>query len=140
MCKAMLCWILRVSESSSSARSRTVFAWAVTFTRAGARGVQWWTLVTSLHFVAVLWGLYCAIQTVVLWQLLSSTMQSILHPDGYPCYDSGHSFRIGAATAAVSRGVPNHLIKTLGCWSSDTSQLYIHTPVNSLTKVSGQLA
>lgn len=53
---------------------------------------------------------------------------------------SGHSFCIGAATSAASRGVPDHLIKTLGRWSSDTYHLYIRTLVNTIISMASQLA
>lgn len=41
---------------------------------------------------------------------------------------NGYSFRIGAATSAASRNVEDHLIKTLGRWSSDAYCRYIRTP------------
>ena len=71
-------------------------------------------------------------------QLLSSTVQSLLPSAGYSGNYSGHSLRIGAATAA-SRGLPNHLIKTLGRGSSDAYQRYIHTSAGSLSEVSSLL-
>ena len=73
-------------------------------------------------------------------QQLSSTVQSILHSASYTGSYSGHSFLIGAVTTAAPRGVPDHLIKTLGRWSSDTYQIHIHTPVSSIVHVSRQLA
>ena len=73
-------------------------------------------------------------------QHLPSTVQSIIHLAGYSGSYSGHSFGIGAATKAAARGIPDHLIKTLGQWSSDAYQLYIRIPIGCLTQVSSQLA
>lgn len=44
-----------------------------------------------------------------------------------PSKYSGHSFRIGAATSAATAGLQDHMIKTLGRWTSDAYNRYIHT-------------
>ena len=53
---------------------------------------------------------------------------------------SGHSFRIGAATAAARRGLEDSMIKMLGRWESDAYHRYIRTPRSQLAKVSSTLA
>ena len=73
-------------------------------------------------------------------QVLSSSVQSILHLAGLSGSYCGHSFRIAAARTAASPGLPDHLIKTLGWWFSDAYQCYIRTSAGSLIQVSGQLA
>ena len=45
---------------------------------------------------------------------------------------SGHSLRIGAATAAAAAGIPDHTIKMLGRWQSEAYHLYIRTPRETL--------
>ncbi len=54
---------------------------------------------------------------------LRSSLQS-LHVD--QTLYNGHSFRIGAATTAAAVRMEDHLIKTLGRWSSDCYTRYIH--------------
>lgn len=57
-----------------------------------------------------------------------------------PAPYSGHSFRIGAATAAAQAGLDAALIQTLGRWKSSAYQLYIRIPRDSLASVTSLLA
>ena len=52
---------------------------------------------------------------------------------------SGHSFRIGAATAAAAAGIPDHLIKMLGRWESSAYQLYVRTPHQAFADISRRM-
>ena len=73
------------------------------------------------------------------WQQFSSSVQSIWNRAGYSGSYSGHSFHIGAATTATVQGVLDHLVKTLGRWSSNLYQIYIRTSLSSIVGVSHQL-
>ena len=53
---------------------------------------------------------------------------------------NGHSFRFGAATAAHEARLNDHLIQTLGRWSSDCYTRYIHTSLKVIQQVQKQLA
>lgn len=72
--------------------------------------------------------------------LLSSFLQATLRAAGIPGKFSGHSFRIGAATTAAERGVPDYLIKTMCRWSSDAYLLNVHTPVDTILSVAGRIS
>ena len=49
---------------------------------------------------------------------------------------AGHSFRIGAATAACAHGLNDSIIQMLGRWQSSAYQLYIRTPQYKLASFS----
>ena len=72
--------------------------------------------------------------------LLSSFLQATLQVAGISEKFSGHSFRIGAAITAAQRGVPDHLIKAMGRWSSDAYLLYVRTPVDTNLSVAGRIS
>ena len=72
--------------------------------------------------------------------LLTSWLREIMVSSGVPGNFSSHSFRIGAATVAARRGIPDHLIQALGRWNSNAYQLYIRTPSETLVGLSHRLS
>ena len=57
----------------------------------------------------------------------------------YECY-TGHSFRVGAATAAAQAGIPDSTIKALGRWNSGAFLVYVRWDRKTLAAVTHQLA
>ena len=68
-------------------------------------------------------------------------IRNILAEAGYPSHQfAGHSFRIGAATAAAQAGIEDSTIQALGRWHSSAFLTYIRTPRDRLAGISTLLA
>ena len=69
----------------------------------------------------------------------SERLHSLLGAAGIAGRYSSHSFRIGAATSAALAGVPEHMIQTLGRWTSSAYLTYIRTPRSLLSEFTKKL-
>ena len=74
-----------------------------------------------------------------LLHILTDWLRQIMASARVPGNFSSHSFRIGAATVAARNVVPDHLIQSMGRWSSNAYQLYIRTPAEALAALSIKL-
>ena len=74
-------------------------------------------------------------------QIFATSLSGLLKDVGLPVAQYNmHSFRIGAATTAMSAGISDAHVKILGRWKSDTYQLYVRTPPSELASFSKILA
>ena len=67
-------------------------------------------------------------------------VRTLLQDAGLPYnHFAGHSFCIGAATAAAAAGLEDSTIRALGRWNSDAFLSYIRTPREQLASLSRRL-
>ena len=71
--------------------------------------------------------------------VFTERLRQLLSQAGITGHFGSHSFRIGAATTAGLAGVPEHMIQTLGQWSSSVYLAYRRTPRNLLASVTRML-
>ena len=72
-------------------------------------------------------------------QFVKKVKKALAHQNIDSSKYSGHSFRIGAATAAAAAGVPDHMIKMMGRWESSAYLLYVRTSRETLAALSKRL-
>ena len=74
-------------------------------------------------------------------QMLVKLVKDTLSEAGIDCSRyNGHSFRIGTATTALAKGIPESTIQTLGRWKSNAYRRYIRIPRDQLTAFSVQMS
>ena len=72
--------------------------------------------------------------------ILTDWLRQIMASARVPGNFSSHSFHIGATTVAARNGVPDHLIQSMGRWSSNAYQLHLRRPAEALAALSIKLA
>ena len=83
----------------------------------------------------------CADGSALTRPKLVTWLKSTLEMAGVdPTHFSGHSFRIGAATTASARGIPDSTIQTMGRWARDSFKRYIRIPRQNWAQMSRVLA
>lgn len=75
-------------------------------------------------------------RTKFLYMLHTTCAQAGISSAGF----LGHSFRIGAATTCAANGVADHLIQTLGRWSSDCYKTYVHVSKSAIQQAHTKMA
>ena len=72
-------------------------------------------------------------------RFVSAVRRALVEGGIDPSLYTGHSFRVGAAMTAATRGTQDSLIKTFGRLESSTYLVYIRTPRSALISVSRSL-
>ncbi len=70
-------------------------------------------------------------------QYLASRTHSLISSIGLnPANCTGHNFRVGVATQASIKHMPEFHIQQLGHWKSNIYKTYIHTPIEQIANYS----
>ena len=88
-----------------------------------------WGLVPESRRLSMLEGSFCPRSSP---RLIKAGLNPLLY--------TGHSFGIEAATTAAAAGIPAHMMKGLGRWSSDAYMLYVCQFDSSLLHISTLIA
>ena len=70
---------------------------------------------------------------------ISAVVKRVAQNAGLEARLTGHSLRIGGATAAMMGGMPLEQIRAVGGWESDAMHLYLRAVVNTATNMSAKM-